>query len=93
MEEQARLHVIVSGIVQGVSFRYHTRREAQRLLLSGWVRNRPDGTVEVVAEGSRARLERLLAFLQVGPPAARVSGVEVKWERSSGEFTTFEIKG
>jgi len=93
MEERMRLHAIVSGIVQGVSFRHHTRREAQRLLLTGWVRNRPDGTVEVVAEGSRAQLERLLAFLQVGPPAARVSGVEATWERGSGEFTAFEIKG
>ena len=93
MEEQMRLHAIVSGIVQGVNFRYYTRREAQRLLLTGWVRNRPEGTVEVIAEGPRAQLERLLAFLRVGPPAARVSGVEATWEKASGEFAAFEIKG
>ncbi len=92
-EEQARLHAIVSGIVQGVNFRYYTRREAQRLLLTGWVRNNPDGTVEVIAEGPRPRLERLLAFLQSGPPAARVTGVTITWQRARGEFSAFEIRG
>lgn len=93
MEDRTRLHAIVRGIVQGVNFRYYTRREAQRLLVTGWVRNLPDGTVEVTAEGSRAQLERLLDFLRVGPPMARVTGVEATWLPASGEFTTFEING
>lgn len=93
MEDRTRLHAIVRGIVQGVNFRYYTRREAQRLLLTGWVRNRSDGTVEVIAEGPRAQLERLLDFLQSGPPAAHVTGVEANWQPATGEFTAFEIRG
>ncbi len=93
MADQTRLHAIVRGIVQGVNFRYATRREAQRLLLTGWVRNRPDGTVEVIAEGPRAQLERLLDFLRSGPPMARVTGVEVTWQPATGEFAAFEIRG
>ncbi len=93
MADRTRLHAIVRGIVQGVNFRYATRREAQRLLLTGWVRNRPDGTVEVIAEGPRAQLERLLDFLRSGPPMARVTGVEVTWQPATGEFAAFEIRG
>lgn len=88
-----RLHAIARGVVQGVNFRYATRREAQRLLLTGWVRNRPDGTVEVIAEGPRAQLERLLDFLRSGPPMARVTGVEATWQPATGEFIAFEIRG
>lgn len=93
MEDRTRLHAIVRGIVQGVNFRYYTRREAQRLLLTGWVRNRSDGTVEVVAEGPRAHLDRLLDFLHAGPPMAHVTGVEATWHPATGEFTAFEIRG
>ncbi|BCX03186.1 MAG: acylphosphatase [Candidatus Roseilinea sp.] len=93
MEDRTRLHAIVRGIVQGVNFRYYTQREAQRLLLTGWVRNRLDGAVEVVAEGTRAQLERLLDFLHSGPPMAHVSGVEATWQPATGEFTTFEVRG
>ncbi|MCS7056031.1 MAG: acylphosphatase [Thermoflexales bacterium] len=93
MEDQARLHAIVRGVVQGVNFRYTTRREAQRLSLVGWVRNRPDGTVEVTAEGPRPQLEQLLDFLHRGPPMARVTAVEATWQPAGGEFTTFEIIG
>lgn len=92
MADRTRLHAIVRGIVQGVNFRYATRREAQRLLLTGWVRNRPDGTVEVIAEGPQAQLERLLDFLRSGPPMARVTGVEVNWQPATGEFAAFEIR-
>ncbi|MFC1465125.1 MAG: acylphosphatase [Candidatus Brachytrichaceae bacterium NZ_4S206] len=93
MEDRTRLHAIVRGIVQGVNFRYYTRREAQRLLLTGWVRNRPDGAVEVVAEGPRVQLDRLLDFLHTGPPMAHVTGVEATWQPATGEFTAFEIRG
>ncbi len=93
MEDRTRLHAIVRGIVQGVNFRYATRREAQRLLLTGWVRNRSDGTVEVIAEGPRAQLEGLLDFLRSGPPMAHVMGVEATWQPATGEFTAFEIRG
>ena len=74
-----RLRVMVSGRVQGVNFRAYTRREAQRLGLRGHARNLADGTVEVVAEGERERLERLLVWLRHGPPSARVDEVTVQW--------------
>ncbi len=90
--EQQQFHAIVHGIVQGVNFRYATRQEAQRLGVVGWVRNLPDGTVEVLAEGKRAALESLLSFLHKGPPAARVTRVDVEWGSASGTFTRFEIR-
>jgi len=90
--EWARLHAIVRGHVQGVYFRAHTRRRAQDLNLRGYVRNRWDGTVEVVAEGPRKALEQLLAFLHVGPPSAWVEGVDVDWGAATGEFWAFEVR-
>ena len=74
---QASLHAIVHGRVQGVTFRHYTAREAVRLALRGWVRNLPDGTVEVKAAGDAASLDALLSWLHHGPPAARVDRVEV----------------
>ncbi|MCS7087570.1 MAG: acylphosphatase [Thermoflexales bacterium] len=90
--EQRQLHAIVHGVVQGVNFRYSTQREAQRLGVTGWVRNLPDGTVEVLAEGTQPALEALLSFLHKGPPAARVTHVEVRWGTASGRFVRFEIR-
>ena len=71
-----RLHVLVRGRVQGVGFRWHVRETARSLGLSGWVRNRPDGAVEIAAEGSEQSLQRLQGELQKGPPGAVVSSVE-----------------
>jgi acylphosphatase len=88
----ARLHAIVTGIVQGVNFRWFTRRHATELSLTGYVRNRPDGSVEIVAEGPRDALERLLDFVRVGPPSAVVDNVKVEWSAPSGEFAYFEIR-
>jgi len=67
----------VTGRVQGVSFRYHTVRQAERLGLTGWVRNQEDGSVRLEAQGPQEAVEELLAWLQHGPPAARVDGVRV----------------
>lgn len=89
--EKARLHVVIEGVVQGVNFRYHTRRTARSLLLTGWVRNTPDGNVEVLAEGARQSLEQLLAFLRKGPASARVEHVTPAWLNFTGEFDAFEI--
>ncbi|HEY1816695.1 MAG TPA: acylphosphatase [Kofleriaceae bacterium] len=72
-----RVHAIVSGRVQGVSFRATTCREARRLGVVGWVRNLPDGTVELEAEGDDARIAELLAWCEHGPSSARVSRVAV----------------
>ena len=68
---------LVSGVVQGVGFRYYTQKQALSLTLVGWVRNRPDGTVEIEARGRRDQLDQMYAWLLHGPTAARVTGVEV----------------
>jgi len=87
-----RLHARVHGQVQGVGFRYFVWRQAKALGLTGWVRNRRDGTVEVVAEGPERALKLLLAVLYEGPPAARVEDVEVTWEPATRKFLIFEIR-
>lgn len=75
-----RLFAIVHGRVQGVGFRAATLQAARPLELAGWVRNRPDGSVEVLADGDPAALKRLEEFLRRGPPSAHVDGVDVSWE-------------
>jgi acylphosphatase len=89
---QDRLQATVHGRVQGVSFRYYTRRRATELGLVGTVRNARDGTVEVVAEGQRAVLEELLAFLRVGPLAAVVTRVDARWVAPTNAFDRFEVR-
>ena len=92
MPERARLGAVVHGIVQDVSFRYYARREANQLNLTGWVKNRWDGTVEVVVEGDRNRLEKFLAWLYRGPGAAVVEKVDVYWTEATDEFNFFEVR-
>jgi acylphosphatase len=87
-----RLQATVHGRVQGVSFRYYTRRRATELGVTGIVRNARNGTVEVVAEGQRAVLDELLAFLRVGPPAAVVTRVDVRWVAPTNAFERFEVR-
>jgi acylphosphatase len=86
-----RLEAKVHGRVQGVWFRDSTRRMAEELGLTGEVRNLPDGTVHVVAEGMRDALDRLLAFLHIGPPAATVEKVEAEWNCGEGSHASFDI--
>jgi acylphosphatase len=85
-----RLHAIVRGIVQGVNFRYYTTIKAKELGLVGWVGNRSDGSVEVMAEGDEEVLNSLKAWLHRGSPDAKVDSVEVTWHEASGEFTNFK---
>lgn len=82
--EPVRCHLWIGGIVQGVGFRFFAAREAHRLGVSGYVRNLPDGRVEVVAEGDRAAVETLMARLRRGPSAAVVRDVAVQWEAPEG---------
>ena len=91
-ESNSRLHAMVSGRVQGVSFRYYVVERAADLDLTGWVRNRWDGSVEVTAEGPRTRLESLLQVLRQGPPMARVEEVDFAWLEASGEFIGFSVR-
>lgn len=88
----ARLHANVFGRVQGVSFRYYTIRQADALELTGWVANRYDGSVEVVAEGDKAELQKLLIFLHRGPSSARVDRVQADWGEATGEFDRFRVR-
>jgi acylphosphatase len=90
--ETARLHAIVEGVVQGVSFRAFVQQKAVSYGLKGWVRNRWDGSVEVLAEGPQADLERLLSALYRGPRSADVRGVTPDWQPASGEFQFFSIR-
>jgi acylphosphatase len=89
--DRARVHVLVSGLVQGVAFRAYTADEARRLGARGWVRNLADGRVEVEAEGERAALLALVSSCEQGPPAARVEGVEVEWRAWRGDLGPFEV--
>ncbi len=87
-----RVEATVYGFVQGVSFRYYTRREAERLQLTGWVANRADGAVLVVAEGTADALQQLVHFLHRGSPASRVTKLETAWLPATGEFTNFAVR-
>jgi acylphosphatase len=87
----ARLHVFISGRVQGVSYRGFARRAALELGLKGWVRNLYDGRVEAVAEGARTDLETFIGSLEAGPAAARIEDLDIRWEPYSGEFPDFKI--
>ena len=82
---------MVVGRVQGVFFRASAQREARRLGLTGWVRNRPDGSVELVAEGEDESLREFLGWVQRGPTSARVDRVDSRWRAYTGEFTEFRI--
>jgi acylphosphatase len=87
-----RIHVRISGRVQGVSYRAYAQRQAQSLGLTGWVRNLSDGRVELVAEGPADRLEALLAWCREGPRFARVDGVEKQESEPTGEFNDFAVR-
>jgi acylphosphatase len=88
----ARVHLIVKGRVQGVYFRASTVQQARHLGLTGWVMNRRDGSVEVLAEGPSDRLEELVAWCGQGPPGARVERVELQRQDFRGEFAEFQIR-
>ena len=87
-----RLHAIVRGSVQGVGFRWFVQRAASRLRLRGWVANRADRSVEVVAEGPPDALDQLLAALETGPPSSQVSGLEVDRGPALGGLGDFAIR-
>lgn len=86
-----RLEAIVSGRVQMVMYRDFAQRKASGLKLSGWVKNLPDGTVRLVAEGPREKLDTYMKKLQKGSLLSRVDTVEPKWLPATGEYTRFVI--
>jgi acylphosphatase len=91
MADKARVHVFLSGRVQGVAYRYFAEKLANSLSVTGWVRNLRDGRVEVLAEGDRPDVEGFLERLRDGPRLARIDGVEIEWGEYTGEFAAFEV--
>ena len=93
MADLALIKATVHGRVKGIGFRAFAREQATSLGLSGYVRNLPDeNTVEIEAEGEKDRLEKLIAYLRVGPPLARVERVEVNWSEYTGQYSDFTIR-
>jgi len=86
-----RARVFASGRVQGVFFRSETRHNAHKHGVTGWVRNLRDGRVEVVFEGEKEDVEKLIEFCKRGSSGARVTKIEVLWETYTGEFDNFRI--
>ncbi len=86
-----RATVRIRGLVQGVSFRYFTRRTAESHQLTGWVRNLPTGDVEAIFEGRESQVRAVLEWCKEGPSAARVEEILVDWEDWRGEFESFEV--
>lgn len=89
--EKVRAHVIIEGRVQGVFFRHHTQETAFKLEVTGWVKNRRDGSVEAVFEGDRERVDQIIQWCHRGPSEARVTKVNSNWESYTGEFKDFSV--
>jgi len=91
--KKVRAHLLISGRVQGVAFRYYAQDIAQSLEVKGWVRNCWDGKVEIVIEGDRVKVKELVDWCYQGPGSAIVEKVDTEWEKYRGEFNTFGIRG
>ena len=89
---KARAHVYISGRVQGVFFRSETMYEARKRKVTGWVQNTPDGKVEAVFEGEEREVNKMVEFCKRGPPAAKVTSIQILNEPYSGEYTDFEAR-
>jgi acylphosphatase len=91
-EAETRAQLLITGRVQGVGFRYATVRHAEALGVRGWVRNRPDGRVEAVAQGTRSAVDGLIAWCRKAPRPARVFDVAVQWEAPREEPAGFAVR-
>ena len=87
-----KAHLIIEGKVQGVFFRASAKEQADRLNLAGWVRNLPEGSVEVQVEGTQDNLDDFLDWCRKGPPNAAVKNIELKYLHPSGDLDSFDIK-
>lgn len=91
-EREVEVHVIVTGRVQGVNYRWALREQARARGVRGWVRNRPDGSVEAVLQGPEADVNAILAWMQRGPPGAAVAEVRVQPTEPQERYTGFSIR-
>ncbi|PTX59981.1 acylphosphatase [Melghirimyces profundicolus] len=87
-----RRHIMVHGRVQGVGFRHYTRKAALSIGVKGWVRNRPDGTVEIDAQGPASKMERFVEAVRKGSPASQVKRLETKEKKPTDRYRTFEVR-
>ena len=90
--KSVRSHIIVSGDVQGVSFRYYTKQKANSLGLKGWIRNLSSGEVEAIFEGHEDGIKEMIEWCKKGPWLSKVNNVKVKFSDYKGEFENFEIR-
>ena len=86
-----RVELLIEGMVQGVGFRYYAYQKAQQLRVTGWVRNLPDGRVQVLAEGEEIVLKEFIAELKAGPNFAAVQNIDITWSELTGQFSSFEV--
>ncbi|HJT85297.1 MAG TPA: acylphosphatase [Nitrososphaeraceae archaeon] len=86
-----RVHLTISGKVQGVYFRKHTQDVSLQNYVNGWVKNLPNGNVECVLEGLKSNVDKVIRWCHQGPPNSRVDNVEIKYETFTGNFTNFKI--
>ena len=91
-KQLGRVHISVKGRVQNVGFRAHVEYSARQLGLAGWVRNVGYDTVETVAEGERAKLDRFVESVKTGPRGSQVEESNVEWQDPTGEFTYFIVR-
>ena len=92
MYEASRVRTVITGRVQGVGFRYFVLRNAKELRLAGWVRNRTDGAVEIVAEGDKQDLQHLVSKLKIGPPTAWIEHISIQWQPPADNLADFVIE-
>jgi acylphosphatase len=90
--KEVRVHLLISGRVQGVAFRYYTQDIAQSSGVKGWVRNCWDGKVEIVAEGEEEKVKKLISWCYQGPGTAIVEKIDIEWGKYIGEFSSFGIR-
>ena len=88
---KTHVHVIISGRVQGVWYRAHTKKKAEELGLTGWVKNTVDGNVEAMFEGAESKIHEMIAWCWVGPPLAQVTDVKILQKQVGGGFTDFVV--
>ena len=91
MSESARVSLKIFGQVQGVFYRNTAKTEAEKLGLFGWVSNKDDGSVELVVEGEKEKLEQLIDWCKKGSFLAKVNDIKIEWQDYAGEFKSFEI--
>ena len=89
--KKIRTHIFVSGRVQGVCFRGDTQQIARELGLTGFVKNLPDGKVEIITEGEKEKVKQIVDWVRQGPPAAQVNNIDIEWEGYKGEFKDFQV--